>query len=555
MRTTTLAVLSFIALAIAPASAFAAAPSCALSVSNPSPRVGDRVTFSWTSAGATSARWVQNAASAAFGLSSSTLPVSGSQSAAVTDPSLASPTLQVSSATTTIAKTGVATLPGYTNAIGLDVVGKYAYTADAGASFQFNVVDISNPASPVVVGTVSDVFTLAGAFTVRVAGTYAYVTENGTNRLTVIDISKPTAPKIVASVVDARMAGPRGLTLVGTRAYVAGNSAASLAIIDISNPLAPKMLGAVVDRNILAGADSVVVVGNYAYVTAGDSNTLAVIDISNPALPKIVGTYSSFATLANPKDLFVSGKYAYVTALASNSFTVIDISNPAAPTLVSSINDRTLLYAPKNMMMVGQYAYVTANSGSTLAIINAADPKAPTIIASIYDPATLSNARSVFVSGNLVYVVAANKFSVLTVNMNAVSSAYCTVTFVPPPTTPAAASALTDSIAENGAQSVTTLSGSALGASTLTVLAYPSTDYDTVSFRSNAVAVANGRWTLPMPLKKGTYLVELHSASLAPSSKSFLGTATIAVDPQKSLATILSVTKASTGTPVSDVEL
>jgi YVTN family beta-propeller protein len=57
-----------------------------------------------------------------------------------------------------------------TNPFGIYVAGRYAYTANHGAS-TISVIDVSNPASPVVVGSVA-VGTYP--FGIYVAGRYAY---------------------------------------------------------------------------------------------------------------------------------------------------------------------------------------------------------------------------------------------------------------------------------------------------------------------------------------------------------------------------------------------
>jgi len=54
---------------------------------------------------------------------------------------------------------------------------------------RLTVVDISNPASPVVTGSIQDTTNLNGAQSVYVSGKYAYVAALNGNRLTVVDIS------------------------------------------------------------------------------------------------------------------------------------------------------------------------------------------------------------------------------------------------------------------------------------------------------------------------------------------------------------------------------
>ena len=85
-------------------------------------------------------------------------------------------------------------------ALGVAVSGDYAYVADYGAGFQ--VVDISEPESPAIVGSVN---TPGYARDVAVSGDYAYVTDFDYNLL-VIDISVPSTPTIIASVEEPKVA-------------------------------------------------------------------------------------------------------------------------------------------------------------------------------------------------------------------------------------------------------------------------------------------------------------------------------------------------------------
>jgi hypothetical protein len=66
---------------------------------------------------------------------------------------------------------------------------------------RLTVVDVSNPASPTVAGSVNDNVNLNAPFSVAIAGRYAYVAASGTNRLTIVDVSTPTAPVVFLIMV------------------------------------------------------------------------------------------------------------------------------------------------------------------------------------------------------------------------------------------------------------------------------------------------------------------------------------------------------------------
>jgi hypothetical protein len=161
------------------------------------------------------------------------------------------------------------------------VTGTVAYVAGSYSGLQ--VIDVSDPASPAILGSV---FTPGFALGVAVSGTMAYVAYAGDydSGLQVIDVSDPASPAILGSVFTPY---PSGVAVSGTVAYVADYLAGLLAI-DVSDPGSPVILGSV---NTPGFALGVAVFGTVAYV-AVEYSDLQVIDVSNPASPAILGSVS-----------------------------------------------------------------------------------------------------------------------------------------------------------------------------------------------------------------------------------------------------------------------
>lgn len=118
------------------------------------------------------------------------------------------------------------------------VSGNYAYVS--GGAGSVTVIDVSNPTSPLITGYIEDPILgvypfMGGAYSIHVVGKYAYVSGTDTNALIVVDISNPMSPKIAGSLVNLTyMKGAYLLYVSGKYAYVAGRWSDSLAIIDIS---------------------------------------------------------------------------------------------------------------------------------------------------------------------------------------------------------------------------------------------------------------------------------------------------------------------------------
>ena len=308
--------------------------------------------------------------------------------------------------------------------------GRYAYVVskegDAGKK-NFAVIDVSNPASPAVVGSINDDTSLYLAYTVAVSGRYAYVVSNnaavaGKKEFVVIDISNPAVPAVVGTIDDdVNLYLALSVTVSGRYAYVVSNNDATagkkeFAVIDISNPAVPAVVGTIDDDTGLYKATSIAVSGRYAYVVnsdgTGGKKNFAVVDIGNPTFPSVVGSIDDDTNLYFAHSVAVSGRYAYVAngdvEAGKKTFAVIDIKNPASPAVVGTIDDDTNLYTANSVAVSGRYAYVANNGGGVgqknFAVVDIGTPASPVVVGSIDDETNLVNAWSVAVSGRYAYV-------------------------------------------------------------------------------------------------------------------------------------------------------
>jgi RHS repeat-associated protein len=266
-------------------------------------------------------------------------------------------------------------------AYGVEVVGNYAYLANANSSPGLGIIDISNPSTPTFKGN----YVYSSAQGVQVVGNYAYLADGGSG-LEIIDISNPTNPTLKGNYNTSGNAW--GVQVIGNYAYIADWNS-GLQIIDISNPTTPTLKG---NYDTSGLAWDVEVVGNYAYL-ADNNSGLQIIDISNPTNPTLKGNYD---TSGQAYDVQIVGNYAY---LADNfsGLQIIDISNPTNPTLKGNYD--TSGFA-QDVQVVGNYAYV-ADNDSGLQIIDISNPTNPTLKGN-YD--TSGFAQDVQVVGNYAYV-------------------------------------------------------------------------------------------------------------------------------------------------------
>lgn len=162
------------------------------------------------------------------------------------------------------------------------------------------IVDISDPAHPVITGLWTDPAFNKGCATVRLQGQHAYLGAMDKG-VVLLNISNPAKPVYTSHVtLDLNWPAPiglfsvphaRGLALDGNHLWTCFD-AGSLRLVDIfdkQNPYeAYKYLNEDIDAAGRIAYNNAVVVGNYLYV-AVDYCGLEIIDISNPNQPVNAG--------------------------------------------------------------------------------------------------------------------------------------------------------------------------------------------------------------------------------------------------------------------------
>jgi hypothetical protein len=250
------------------------------------------------------------------------------------------------------------------------VAGDFAYVADIDGGLR--VVSLADPSGPVEVGFYD---TPGEAVGVDVGAGYAYIADNFAG-LRVVDIRNPTAPVEVGFYKPAPWI--TGVALKAPYIYLV-DSSRGLHIVDISNPAVPNEVGYVG----LMDAYGVAVSGNYAYVAAG-TDGLRVVDISNPSSPAEVGFCNPpYAISANY--VTVNGHYAYVAG-EEGGMRVMDITDPTAPAEAGFYNTRYPDVSDvRKAALSGGHAYL-ADAQHGLVVIDITNPAAPAITGSYSSP-------------------------------------------------------------------------------------------------------------------------------------------------------------------------
>ena len=295
--------------------------------------------------------------------------------------------------------------PMSARAVALSNDGRLAYVA-AGA-FSTNgvgnpgglrIIDISvNP--PQQIGALAPIGTAnSGDIVLNSAGTIAYLADYS-GGLRIVDVSNPASPQHLGSIsiVDPI----RRVAVSGNYAYVVTDGGAPrMRVFNVSNPSVPVQVG----NGFPGSFPDIDVQGNYVYLTSGTLG-LYVIDVSQPSLPTLARAITSFignrtTVAANGSVVIASGPVVGVTDVA----VVTSVPDPDEPGGVGTIVEKVsqLNFGSNDIAMRGDYAYVaTPNLG--LKIVNVSVPAQPNVITTIN---TSAKGVAITNDGRWLYVAA-----------------------------------------------------------------------------------------------------------------------------------------------------
>jgi hypothetical protein len=201
-----------------------------------------------------------------------------------------------------------------------------------------------------------------------VDGNYLYATSynsiSGLCELNIIDISNPTKPMVIGTVnIDnSGKIAKRGNKIFISQILVIFNNVDNykkIQSVDVTNPFAPILEG---QFNPTSSSgyqiSNISVVGDIAYV--GDMNNgLYVVDISDTQNPKLITSISQPGTI---NSISQYGNYLYLGCMVGG-VRIYDISNPKQPVLAKVIaSDKTIRFVS---VTSGKGVYVTDLQNST----------------------------------------------------------------------------------------------------------------------------------------------------------------------------------------------
>lgn len=279
---------------------------------------------------------------------------------------------------------GSVIVPGWVN--GVEVSGGYAYVS--GYFEGVYIVDVSNPANPAIVSSIPS---MGEANDVVVDGSYLYVAD-GIYAITTYDITNPLTP-IQVAVYGA----PNEYTRVvkhGNLLFVR-DAIAGIEVIDVSDPATPTSAGVIARAQT---ADGIAISNGRLYV-ADWSGGLLIFSAVAPGLPPMLGSTWQLPNVPWAASFFdnitLVGNHLYCTA-SFNGFQVYDVSDLSNPTLVSTLDFGGI---DEGLYIVGSTAYLT-NYSNGLRIVDITNQAAPVSVNNF----PLPKAQKVIVAGDYAYI-------------------------------------------------------------------------------------------------------------------------------------------------------
>lgn len=275
-------------------------------------------------------------------------------------------------------------------------------------------IDVSNPASPSILGSLVDATNLNGAFGVAIVGSHAFVAARDGNRITSVDISTPATPTVASSVGSGTGAsGPLRLRVSGSHAFAACSTGSRITAVNISNPASLGAATPLFHAN-LSGAQGIDISGTTAFVTT-TGNRITAINISNPAAMTHISSLQDNTNLDDPIDLAVVGNYAYLTVEDIGEVAVVNVTNTASMSFVVDVDTAQLVGSQAiDSLSSGEYV-VVGTSGNIVAVVDITVPGSSTQIGYVDDATNLPTLRGLAVSAgdDYVYCACNGRFTVV----------------------------------------------------------------------------------------------------------------------------------------------
>jgi len=272
--------------------------------------------------------------------------------------------------------------PAFSDFVAAVVVdGSQAYVAAGSAGLQ--VVDISDPATPTVIG----VWDSPGCVeNVTVLGAIAYVAD-GPHGLEILDVSDPSRPKWISSLFDMQYAFD--VAVSGRYAFVAA-AGAGLLVADVGDVRAPREIAMLDTPGYARG---IAVAGSTVFIADQWGGVRAIL-VAEPAHPLEIGSIAlpswAFDVVVSESNLFVAD--------GSQGLRVLDISDPS---YLRETGSYAIRWQHSGAVAIAGERACVAARGDGMHVVDVSEAAKPKGLAST---GAFANALSILASGDYAFV-------------------------------------------------------------------------------------------------------------------------------------------------------
>ncbi len=301
------------------------------------------------------------------------------------------------------------------NATGVIVRNNLAFvTTDStvASAEDFFVIDVTNPASPIVVGKLNTGPGLSG---LTIASSYAYVGNTSINgQLQIIDISNIQAPVVKASyklpgTYTDNTTITNTITSKGHTVYLGTQKSQiqEFHIIDVSDAAAPRELGS---YEINAGINAIAIVDTLTYIASPAGEEIKVVDISNPAQIRQINIFDAPGGSGNGKSLAtLDGNLFLGRTIGGKELYILDITDTLH---INELKSKDLNASIVSLSAIPGWLYLASTDPNrTLQIWDVAEVGAPILTKSL----TITGIPSSLACGiDKLYLTTQNGLTIIT---------------------------------------------------------------------------------------------------------------------------------------------
>ncbi|MBY0574626.1 MAG: M10 family metallopeptidase C-terminal domain-containing protein, partial [Undibacterium sp.] len=292
-------------------------------------------------------------------------------------------------------------------AMAVKVVNSIAYVTDMhnGNTLDPNVaagslllIDVSNVQSPKLLGSYGDKNS-GKNLGLDVVGKHAFVA-NADKGFQIFDVSDP---KKLTLLSTSKIDNPQNVLVVGDSAFVAAQG--QLAIYDVANPTVPKALGLYQAEDV-SNFNQMAVHGGVCYLA--DPNGIRMLDIADLSNPKLIGFYNN-EQIGSTSDIVIQNHFAYVLS-ELQGLRILDISDPIHPLLLASpVDDGNHNKIFRKIEKNYDSVYLSYDTVSGKAGIEALDVSVPSKPVMLGSKEILEHAGNLTISGDFAYLASLEK--------------------------------------------------------------------------------------------------------------------------------------------------